>query len=384
MMNRVMIVAAVRTPLGAFCGQLETLTEQQLGALAMQEAVRRAAVSPEQIDEVVVGVAKQTSRPSNAGRHTMLLARFPDTVPAYTVHRQSASGLQAILNGYWAIRCGDAGVVLAGGMESMSQIPFELRAVRFSFDPGRNEIEDAIPQQETGAQPESVYGRVTTAQVAENLARKYHLSDTELASFADESLRRAREARKSERLAREIVPVPVKKGRKEGIVAQDELVPAPVLVAPPADGAAMCVLASQGKSLDLGLSAGVEIVSAGIAAVDPRFTGLAVVEASRLAIGRAGVSVRDLDVIAMNEMSAAECLAVFREWQAWGLSPEALAERVNPGGGALATGNAWGAMGSVLATRAVHDLSRYSGRLALVAAGAEGGQGMAMVLRRAE
>ena len=126
-MNRVTLVSAARTPLGAFCGRLESLSEQQLGAAAMRETVRRAAIDPAMIDEVIVGIAKQTSRPSNGGRHAMLLARLPESIPAYTVQRQSASGLQAIVNGLWAIRCGDAAVVLAGGMESMSQIPFEIR-----------------------------------------------------------------------------------------------------------------------------------------------------------------------------------------------------------------------------------------------------------------
>jgi len=121
--------------------------------------------------------------------------------------------------------------------------------------------------------------------------------------------------------------------------------------------------------------------SVGIAATDPRYTGAAVVEASRKALGRAGLTLNEVDIIELNEMSAAECLAVLREWRTWGLAPEALAERVNPAGGALATGNAWGAMGAVLLARAVHALRRRSARIAMVALGAEGGQGMVLVLR---
>jgi acetyl-CoA C-acetyltransferase len=380
-MNHVIVASVARTPLGAFCGQLESLSEQQLGAAAMQEAVRRAGMPAEKIDEVIVGIAKQTSRPSNGGRHAMLLARLPEQVPAYTVQRQSASGLQAVVNGYWAIRCGDAGVILAGGTESMSQIPFEIRDARYAFDGKRREIIDAMPAQEAGAQPAARYGLVTTERVAENLARKYHLVEEELAAFAESSLKKAHAAGESGGCESETFPLTVRKGRKEEAISADELPREASLLAPPADGAAMCLLASREKAQALALPVLAEIVSVGIAATDPRYTGVAVVEASRRALGRAGLTLKEVEVIELNEMSAAECLAVLRDWQTWGVAPEALAERVNPAGGALATGNPWGAMGAVLLARAVHALRRRSARIAMVALGAEGGQGMVLVLR---
>ena len=380
-MNQVIVASVARTPLGAFCGQLESLSEQQLGAAAMQEVVRRAGMPAEKIDEVIVGIAKQTSRPSNGGRHAMLLARLPEQVPAYTVQRQSASGLQAVVNGYWAIRCGDAGVILAGGTESMSQIPFEMRDARYAFDGKRREIIDAMPAQEAGAQPAARYGLVTTERVAENLARKYHLVEEELAAFAQSSLKKAHAAGESGGCESGTFPLTVRKGRKEAVISADELQREAPLLAPPADGAAMCLLASREKAEALALPVLAEIVSVGIAATDPRYTGVAIVEASRRALGRAGLTLNEVEVIELNEMSAAECLAVLRDWQTWGVAPEALAERVNPAGGALATGNPWGAMGAVLLARAVHALRRRSARIAMVALGAEGGQGMALVLR---
>lgn len=380
-MNQVIVASAVRTPLGAFCGQLEGLSEQQLAAAAMREAVERASMPAEKIDEVIVGIAKQTSRPSNGARHAMLLARLPEQIPAYTVHRQSASGLQAVVNGYWAIRCGDAGVILAGGAESMSQIPFEIRDARYAFDAKRCEIIDAIPAQEAGAQPAARYGLVTTARVAENLAHKYSLAGEELAAFAEASLKKAHAARESGGCEGEIFPVTVKKGKKEESIGADELVNEVSWLAPPADGTAMCLLASRERAEVLSLPVLAEIVSVGIAATDPRYTEAAIVEASRKALGRAGLTLNELDIIELNEMSAAESLAVLRDWQTWGGAPETLAERVNPAGGALATGNPWGAMGAVLLARAVHALRRRSARIAMVALGAEGGQGMALVLR---
>ena len=381
MLNQVVVASAVRTPFGAFCGQFEGLSEQQLASFAMREAVTRAGVRAEKIDEVIVGIAKQTSRPSNGGRHAMLLARLPEQIPAYTVQRQSASGLQAVVNGYWAIGCGDAGVILAGGAESMSQIPFEIRDARYAFDAKRREIIDAIPAQAMGAQPAARYGIVTTAQVAANLARKYSLTDEELAAFAEASIKKAQVARDGGGCEGEICPVTVKKGKKEESVSADELVHEVSWLAPPADGAAMCLLASREKAEALSLPVLAEIVSVGIAATDPRYTAAAVVEASQKALCRSGITINDIDIIELNEISAAECLAVLREWRTLGVAPEALAERVNLAGGALATGNSWGAMGAALLARAVHALRRRSARIGMVTLGAEGGQGMAMVLR---
>ena len=173
----------------------------------------------------------------------------------------------------------------------------------------------------------------------------------------------------------------VKKGKKEESIDRDELLKQAALLAPPADGAAMCLLASPQRAKELGLPVLAEILSVGIAAVDPRYAAMAVVKAGLQAVERAGLTLREMDLIELNEMSAAECLAILREWESQGIDREALAERVNPSGGALAAGNPWGAAGAVLLTRAVHALRRRSGRIGMVAVTAEGGQGMAMVVR---
>ncbi|MBA4422976.1 MAG: hypothetical protein C0390_07715 [Syntrophus sp. (in: bacteria)] len=376
-----MLVSAARTPLGAFCGKLEGLSEQQLGAAAMREAIRRAEIEPAMIDEVIVGLAKQTSRPSNGGRHAMLLARLPENIPAYTVQRQSASGLQAVVNGFWAIRCGDAAMILAGGMESMSQIPFEVRNARYDFTGKGREISDAIPAQEAGAQPEERYGILTMAQVAENFIRKYRFSERELEAFAGGSLQKALSAEDKGLFREEIFPVAVKKGKKEESIDRDELQKKAPLLAPPADGAAMCLLASREKTTALGLPALAEIVSVGIAAVDPRYAGMAVAEAGLKALRQSGLTLQEIEVIELNEMSAAECLAIFREWQVRGGARDTLAERVNPSGGALSMGNPWGAAGAVLLTKVIYGLRRKGGRIGMAAVTAEGGQGMAMIVR---
>ena len=179
----------------------------------------------------------------------------------------------------------------------------------------------------------------------------------------------------------ELFPVTVKKGKKEESIDRDELQKQAALMAPPADGAAMCLLTSPQKAKEMGLPILAEILSVGIAAVDPRYAAMAVVEAGMKAVDRAGLTLREVDLIELNEMSAAECLAILREWESRGIDREALADRANPSGGALAAGNPWGAAGAVLLTRAVHALRRRSGRIGMVAVTAEGGQGMAMVLR---
>jgi acetyl-CoA C-acetyltransferase len=380
-MNQVMVVSAARTPLGAFCGQLESLSEQQLAAAAMQEAVRRAGIEPEKIDEVIVGTAKQTSKPSNCGRHAMLLARLPEKIPAYTVQRQSASGLQAVANGYWAIRCGDAGAILAGGTESMSQIPFEIRQARYAFTEQERAIIDTIPAQVTGAQPAEKHGILTAAHAAEHFARRYCFSESDLEVFAETSLRKARTAADSGLFGAELLSVTVKRGKKEESIGRDELLKQAAILAPPADGAAMCLLATLERAKELGLPVLAEVLSVGIAAVDPRYAAMAAVKASLQAVERAGLTLREVDLIELNETSAAESLAILREWESQGIAREALAEKVNPSGGALAAGNPWGAAGAVLLTKAVHALRRRGGRIGMAVVMAEGGQGMAVVVR---
>ena len=381
MMHNVMVISAARTPVGAFLGKLGSLSEQQLGAAAMLAVIDRSGIKPEKIEEVIVGIAKQTSKPSNGGRHAMLLARLPENIPAYTVQRQSASGLQAVVNGYWAIQCGDAGVILAGGTESMSQIPFEIRNARYAFTGKEREIIDAITLQEVGAQPKEHYGVMTTALVAENFIRKHHFPEKDLEMFAERSLQKALLAADKGLFKEETVSVTVKQGKKEELVDRDELQEKPLLLAPPADAAAMCLLASPAKVKELELPILAEIVSIGIAATDPGYAGMAVVEASRRAIKKAGLTLPELDVVELNEMSAAECLAILSEWRSWGIDRGTLAERVNPSGGALSMGNPWGASGVVELTKVVHELRRRGGQFGMVALTAEGGQGMAMILR---
>lgn len=376
-MEGIIIASAVRTPIGAFGGVLEGLTEQQLGAAVMAEAVRRAGILPEKIDEVIAGVARQTSTPSNAGRHALLLARLPEQIPAYTVQLQGASGLQAILCGFRAIWSGEATVVMAGGMESTSRIPFEIRDARYDFSEPRRRIVDAIPAQETGAQPSEVYGLLTAERVAFLIASRHRLSEGELAAHAAESFKKSVLAVKEGRLRREIFPV-----RAGGGQVQEDELSQPALLSAPADGAAMCLLAERRAAEALGLPCLAQIVGAGAAAADPRRREEAVAAACRIALGQAGLALGELDHVELHEGSAAEYAAVLRLWEAQGMSREVLSRMVNPSGGALAFGDTWGAAGAVLMVRLVHELHQRRLQMGLAAMAASGGQALAVVVRR--
>ena len=170
--GEVVITHAVRTPIGRIGGSLRDIPEKELGRLVLEELLRRSGLAGGEIDHVILGHVRQSSDPSNTARVVALMAGIPESVPAYTVHRQCGSGLQAVMDAAQMIRAGEADIVVAGGTESMSQIPFEIRDSRYAFDAKRREIIDAIPAQEMGAQPAACYGIVTTAQVAANLVHE--------------------------------------------------------------------------------------------------------------------------------------------------------------------------------------------------------------------
>lgn len=376
-MNRVVLAGAVRTPVGAFQGNLAGLSEQELAAEAMKEAIRRGGIESDLVDEVILGIAKQTSRPSNGARHALLLARLPDSIPAYTVQRQSASGLQAIVNGCLAIRSGEAATVLAGGAESMSQIPFELYRARFAFEGKTREFVDPLEIHGPGAQGSDIYGRLTEERVARTVAQRYGISQNELEDYAALSLDKARRAAEGD-LGSEMVPLVCPQGKKEVRITGDELAGEASPLAPYADGAAMCLLMEERKAKDSGVIVKAEILSLAIAAASPPLRFMAAVLAGRRALAKAGVSWGDLAVIELQEMTAAESLAILKEWQGTGLWGDDLG-KVNPSGGALACGSPWGAAGAILVVKAARAISSEGGPALVVSLG-EGGQAMALVL----
>ena len=376
-MHSVAIVGSLRTPVGLCDGQLKEYSEQKLSALVMAEVVKQAGISPGDTDEIIFGVARQTSLPSNCARHALLLAGFPDSIPAYTVQRQSASGLQAVANACWAIRTGDARIVVAGGAESMSQTPVELHEARFAFDRSSRFIFNPIPAQERYAQPIGIYGEADTNEVARRIAGRRGISDREQQEYAADSLAKARLE-----TAGHILSIAVRKKKVTELMQYDELSSAVPLLALPADCAAAMALMSIEEARSQGCMILGEIASVHIAAANPYEPELAAQQAAAGALAKTGISPDAISRIELHEMSAAQSLATITEFsQAWGQEVAALARKTNRNGGSLATGSAWGAVGPVLLDKVLWGLRIMGGTYGLVVAPAEGGQAIAAVVK---
>lgn len=374
-MEQVLIIGAARTPKGILDGRLSGLTEQKLGAAAMLGALEKTNADPASINEVIVGTAKQTSLPSNCGRYSMLEAHLPDHVPAYTVQRQSASGLQAVANAFWGIRSGTASMVLAGGTESMSQIPIEIQNARYSFNENNRIIFDPVAAQVAGAQPKSLYGSLSLSDIEERLAVSCGISREAIKDYVENSGRKA-----GARVTRDhIVPQEVKIRKETVLVDKDEVYANAEEIARPADAAAMCLLCSTAQAREEGLNPIGEVLSVAVSAGDPTGEGYLGKDAVLSSLQKAGCTIRQIDQISLVEICAAQCVATVN--LLCDLAGEDISAKVNPEGGALALGGAWGAEGTVLLVDLLYALQNREGGLGLVVAPAEGGQAMAVVVR---
>ncbi len=371
-MNKVLIAGSARTPIGIYDGRLKDHREQSLAVIAAKAVLERTGIGGEDVDELIVGIAKQTSSPSNAARYIGLAADIPEPVPAYTVQRQGASGMQAVINGFMKIRAGSAGVILAGGAESMTQIPYEIQNARYSFSPDKI-VMDPIGAMVAGGQPEERYGRLTIGQMNDAVAAAHGYSLAAQRAYAQASLEKAGVPGLDEALT----PVAVKVKKTQELVTEDELYAQANVTAGPADAAAMCVLMDGNTAQRRGIRGAAELVSVGISAGSPGGAGMVGTRAIREALKKAGRTAADMDMIEINEITAAQAMAAIEEL---GL-PEGARERVNPFGGALATGNAWGASGCIALHRLLYGLRARGGRWGLAVCGAEGGQALAAVIR---
>ena len=374
-MRRVLLLSAARTPIARAGGLLQGLSEQELAARAMAETLRRAKLDGGvRIDEVILGVARQTSLPSNCARHAALLAGIPESVPAYTVQRHGASGLQAVLNGFFAIGCGDADFILAGGAESISQVPREIQNARYHFDADTEIVFDPIHNQQICAQPVDRYGKLTPQELSEEMARRYEISLEAQRQYARDSAQRWRGHCTEDVIA----PVEVMRKKKPLSVTSDEASLEDTLLPPLGDGAALCALAAEDQAMALDLPVMAELVSAGMGAASPLDSAAAAVGAARQALALAGTATAELDFVEIHELSAAHVLAVAG---GLGLTGDGMG-KVNPAGGALAQSYPWGAAGAVLVGRAAARIARGEGRVGLVVMPAESGQGLALLMRR--
>ncbi len=390
--DEAVIVSAVRTPIGAFGGALAEVPAPRLGAVVIREALRRAGVAPEQVDEVIMGNVLQAGLGMNPARQAAMAAGLPETVPATTINKVCGSGLKAVVLAAQAVLTGDAEVVVAGGQENMSAAPYLLPKARFGYRMGHDQLLDSMILDGLWCAFADCHMGVT----AENISERWEISRAEQDAFAAESQRRAAEAVRSGRFNDEIVPVEVPSRKGPVVVSMDEH-PRPdttverLAALRPAfkkdgsvtagnasginDGAAAVVVMSRRKAASLGIEPLATIRSWAAAGVDPAIMGIGPVPATRKALARADLDVRQLDLVEANEAFAAQSIAVQREL---GLDPE----RLNVNGGAIALGHPIGASGARILVTLLHEMRRRAAHLGLATLCIGGGQGIAMVVSR--
>jgi acetyl-CoA C-acetyltransferase len=387
-MRDVVVAGAVRTPIGRFGGVLSALGAAELGAAAAKEALARAGLKPAQVQEAVVGCARQAGGGPNVARQVAWRAGVPEEVPAYTVNMACGSGLKAIELAWRAVRDGEADVVLAGGTESMSRVPYLLTGARWGYRMGEQPLVDAM-YQDGFLCPLS---DLLMGETAERLADQYRISRDEQDAFALQSQQRAARAAAEGRFRAEIVPVRVegRQGRVE--VASDEhprpdTTPETLRKLPPVfkpeggsvtagnssgitDGAAALVVLSADRARELGVVPMARIGGVAAAGVAPQVMGIGVVPAVRRLLERSSLALDAFDLVELNEAFAAQVLACDRELK---LAPD----RLNVNGGAIALGHPIGATGARLVVTLLHEMARRRARRGLATLCISGGMGLA-------
>ena len=393
MKEDVFIIGAVRTAIGR-CGRtLRTVTSGELGAIVVKEGLMRSGVSPDRVDEVIMGEVRQSTESANMARVAALRAGLPEEAPAFTVNRLCASAMQAMYSGYLQVASGEAGVVVVGGAENMSRAPHYIRNARWGD--GTVQLIDSNLEGGPGAQPDEIYGPdLSMGMTAENVAEKYNVSREDQDLFALRSHQLAARTIREGRFKEEIVPVEIKARKKSLVFDTDEHVRPETNLEilaglKPAfkqggsvtagnscgrnDGAAVMVLASGRAVKELGLTPAGRLTGFSAAGVSPRYMGIGPVPAVKKLLGRLNLTLADIDLVELNEAFASQALACVREL---GLDPD----RVNVNGGGIALGHPLGATGCRLCVTLLHELKRRNLRRGLATLCVGGGQGMAVVL----
>ena len=399
-MRSAFLCAAVRTPFGRHRGALARVRTDDLAAFPISTLMARLpAVDWGAVDDVLLGCANQAGEDNrNVARMAALLAGLPPGVPGATINRLCASGLEAVSQASRAIRVGEADLVVAGGVESMSRSPFVLAKAETPFSKNQLLQDSTVGWRFVNPKMQARYGTDSNAQTAENLARERGIAREDQDAYAARSQARAEAARLAGRLAEEIAPIDVPAGREVRRVAADEhprpgttaaqlaaleplLGPGTSLTAGNASGINDCacalLLASEPAMARHGLEPIARVGGAAAAGVEPRVMGIGPVEAIRRLLDRERLTLSDVDLVEINEAFAAQVLACTR---ALGLPDDA--DLVNPNGGAIALGHPLGASGARLCQTAALELGRRGGRRAVVSLCVGVGQGLAVMLER--
>ena len=401
-MDHAFICDAIRTPFGKYGGALSSVRTDDLAAIPLKELTERnPKFDRGAIDDVIFGCANQAGEDNrNVARMALLLAGLPKEVPGATVNRLCGSSVEAVSIAARAIKSGEASLVIAGGVESMSRAPFVLGKAETAFSRSAKIEDTTIGWRFVNPAMQKNYGTDSMPETAENVAEEWRISRADQDAFAFRSQKRAAEAAKAGRFSDETIPVtvPVKKGDPR-VVCNDEqprpdttledLAKLKPIVKPNGtvtagnasgvnDGACALLLASESAAAKFGLTPLARVVSSAAVGVLPRIMGIGPVPATRKVLAKSGLKLSGMDVIELNEAFAAQSLAVLREL---GLPDDA--EHVNPNGGAIAIGHPLGASGARLITTAAYQLRRAGGRYALCTMCIGVGQGIAMIIERA-
>jgi len=400
-MESAYICDAIRTPFGRYGGTLAAIRTDDLAAIPIKALVdRNPSVDWGALDDLVYGCANQAGEDNrNVGRMALLLAGLPKEVPGTTINRLCGSSLDAVATASRAIKSGEADLVIAGGVESMSRAPFVLSKADAAFSRSMKLEDTTIGWRFVNPLMKAKYGADSMPETGENVAEEFHISRQDQDLFALRSQQRAADAMRACRMSQEIVPVPIPQKKGDPLLFSEDEHPRPdttlealaklkPVVKPNGtitagnasgvnDGACALLLASEAAVKLHGLTPKARVVAAAAAGVAPRIMGMGPAPATRKVLAKAGLSLAQMDVIELNEAFASQALAVLRD-----LGVPDDAAHVNPNGGAIAIGHPLGASGARLVTTALYQLLRTNGRYALCTMCIGVGQGISLILER--
>lgn len=400
-MKKCVITSAVRTPVGAYLGSLKSIPPEDLAALVLQEVLKRSDIAAGQVEQVILGDV--LSHEPNIARIAALLAGFPNETPAFSVDRQCGSSLQAIINAVQSVNAGDESVIIAGGVESMSRLPYIMPdTIRFQgFRAGDKTVIDSFQHATTHCHPHKMYKGLNMGLTAENVAKKYSITRAMQDEFACDSQMKYKAAYEAGKFKDEILPVTVTERKSEFVFDTDEhpkmdttleslgsLKPAFLFDGNGTvtagnssgmnDGASAVVMMDAEQAGQLGCKPLVRVVATASAGVDPALMGMGPVPAIRQILERTGLALEDIDLFEFNEAFAAQALGCLVELQ---MEPGSkLYDRVNVNGGAIAHGHALANSGTRLMTTLIYEMKRRDAQYGLVTLCCGGGQGVAALV----
>ena len=395
------IIDAIRTPIGNFGGTLKDIRTDDLAAIPIRELVSRNKIDPTKINDVILGCANQAGEDNrNIARMALLLAGIPFSVPGETVNRLCASGMSAIINAHRAIKAGDGDLFISGGIENMTRGPWVISKVSKAFGRDAQMHDSSFGWRFINPKMKEIYGVDGMGTTAENLAKLYDISRDDQDKFAFNSQQKAYKAQKSGRFSEEIIPISIPQKKKDPILFEhDEFIKGNTSIEILSklrtafkkdggtvtagnasglnDGAAAMLLASENGVTENNLNPIAKIVSSAVIGVEPRIMGIGPVEASNLALKKAGLKLNDIDIIELNEAFSAQALACIRSW---GINDDD--PRINPNGGAIALGHPLGVSGTRIMQTAAIELHKQNKKYALVTMCIGVGQGYATIIEK--